>query len=181
MNIARRFLKFLEPHVLKAEIAGSLRRRNKEVGDIEVVCVERGDMPLQNVFTNDFPGIVVNGPRLKRFKYKNPEVQLELYITNPTDFGRILAIRTGSSAYSHFLAVVWNRRGWAGTKEGLRRKKECEKKGSVWRIKKEFALKPTMPPPFYTEADFFQFLGIDWIPPEERNWKSTEARYNWDV
>lgn len=181
MDVARRFLKYIQPYVVKAEIAGSVRRKAHLVGDIEIVCVENPLNGLDNVFTKDFPGLVVNGPRLKRFKYERSGIQIELYVTSTFDYGRILAIRTGSSAYSHQLAVQWNRLGWAGTKDGLRRKKECVKKGSVWKIKPEFEKNPTLPPPFNTEADFFEFLGVEWVPPENRNWKSRMDRYNWDV
>lgn len=182
MSIAHRFLKLIQPHILKAEIAGSVRRQCKEVGDIEIVCVEDPLNGLDNIFHKGYPGMVINGPRLKRFKYLEQGVQMELYITSEHDFGRILAIRTGSSAYSHIkLATTWNRNGWCGTSDGLRRKKECEKKGNIWKLKPEHAGKPTYPPPFYTEADFFEFLGIRWIPPVERNWQSKYDKLNYSM
>jgi len=181
MNIARRFLALIEPFTQKCEIAGSVRRLNKEVGDIEIVCIENPFNSLDNLFHDKYPGLVVNGPRLKRFKYPNDKVQIELYIAQPHDYGRILAIRTGSSAYSHIkLAITWNRRGWCGTADGLRRKSECEKKGSQWKLKPEYKkLGCTKPPHFNTEYDFFNFLGIPWIPPEQRNWTSKHNELNY--
>lgn len=173
MNVARRFLALIQPYVVKAEIAGSCRRLCKEVGDIEIVCVENPLNALDNLFHDKYPGLVVNGSRLKRFKYPKDGVQIELYIAQPYDYGRILAIRTGSSAFSHIkLAVTWNRNGWCGTDHGLRRKAECEKKGSTWKIKPEYTGRETKPPLFDNEVDFFDFLGIPWIPPEQRNWTS---------
>ena len=181
MNIARRFLALIEPFTQKCEIAGSVRRLNKEVGDIEIVCIENPFNSLDNLFHDKYPGLVVNGPRLKRFKYPNDKVQIELYIAQPHDYGRILAIRTGSSAYSHIkLAITWNRRGWCGTADGLRRKSECEKKGSQWKLKPEYRKSGcTKPPHFNTEYDFFNFLGIPWIPPEQRNWTSKHNELNY--
>lgn len=179
LPIANRFLKLLQPHVEKAEIAGSIRRLNTMVGDIEIVCVESPFNALENTFHSKYPGMVVNGPRLKRFKYPKMNLQIELYITSAHDYGRILAIRTGSSAYSHHkLAVTWNRLGWCGTSDGLRRKKECEKKSSKWVLKPEIT-EPILPPVFNTEYDFYDFLKIPWIPPNQRNWTSNNNEHNY--
>jgi len=182
LNYANRFLALISNHVIKAEIAGSLRRKCDLIGDIEIVCIENPLNPLNNLFVDDFPGVVINGDKLKRFHYPQYNLKIELYITNERDWGRILALRTGSAWYSHAkLAVTWNRLGWCGTSDGLRRKKECEKRGNVWRLKKEFAENPTLPPPFYTEEDFFEFLGLEWEPPEKRNWKdpTPEKKYSY--
>lgn len=182
MNVARRFLALIEPHVEKAEIAGSVRRNCKMVGDIEIVCVESHFNSFENLFHDKYPGLVVNGPRLKRFKYPKDQIQIELYIAQEHDYGRILAIRTGSSAFSHIkLAVRWNRLGWCGTSEGLRRKAECEKKGATWKLKPEFRGKAQKPPVFNTEYDFFNFLGIPWVPPEQRNWTSKHDELNYST
>lgn len=171
ISVAKRFLVAIEPFVVKSEIAGSVRRQSKEVGDVEIVCIEHPLNTLDRIFYKGYPGLVVNGPRLKRFKYPDQGLQIELYITTTWDYGRILAIRTGSAWYSHCqLATNWNWLGWCGTENGLRRRKECVKKGRVWKILPEFAKDPTKPPVFNTEADFFEFLGIPWVAPTERNW-----------
>lgn len=179
-SLANRLMSAIAPYIIKGEIAGSVRRLNSTVGDIEVVVIENPKNPLSNYFVEGFKGLVVNGPRLKRLKYPEYGYQIELYVTSLEDYGRILAIRTGSSAFSHIkLATTWNRLGWCGTENGLRRKAECDKKGTVWRIKPEFKDKPTLPPRFETEKIFFEFLGIAWIPPSERNWISKYDKYNY--
>lgn len=181
-ELAQRFLTLIDPFVEKAEVAGSVRRMCRKVGDIEIVCVQNPLNSLDNLFHDKYPGLVVNGPRLKRFKYPKSNVQIELYIAQPHDYGRILAIRTGSSAYSHIkLAITWNRNGWCGTADGLRRKVECEKKGATWKLKPEYKGRETKPPAFNTEADFFDFLGIPWIPPSQRNWVSKHGQLNYST
>lgn len=177
--IAERFMSHLLPYVSQMEVAGSVRRECSEVGDIEVVCIPKDEFSMGLAFPMGYPGLTVNGSRLKRFIYPFSGVQIELYITNPADYGRILAIRTGSSAYSHIqLAMRWNRLGWCGTEDGLRRKTECTHK-STWKIKPEYKHDPTLPPIFDTEKKFFAFLGIEWIHPKERSWESKHEELNY--
>jgi DNA polymerase/3'-5' exonuclease PolX len=180
-SVAVRFINLVTPHCLKVSIAGSVRRKCEEVGDIEIVVVPRDEMALDILFPEGYPGIVVNGSRLKRFKYPQYDLQLELYITNLNDYGRILAIRTGSSAFSHLaLASAWNRMGWCGTSEGLRRKKQCLHKGTIWKIKPECKDNIEKPPAFETEEAFFNFLNMPFVPPEKRNWVSKKhEEYNY--
>ena len=180
LNYAERFLKFIEPHIVKAEIAGSIRRKQPMVGDIEIVVVENLEDPLSNLFQKGYPGMVKNGERYKQFKY--PQVKIDLFIAKDYDYGRILAIRTGSSAFSHIkLAMTWNRLGYCGTDHGLRKKKDCTKKGNKWIIKPEVAGGEWKPPIFDTEESFFEFLKIDYIPPEQRNWVSKHEKINYSV
>ena len=179
-KIAERFIKLIEPCCLKYSIAGSVRRECTLVGDLEVVVVAKDEFCFGQLFPESFPGLVVNGTRLKRFKYPESEVQIELYLTSLNDYGRILAIRTGSSAYSRHIAMQWNRRGWCGTEDGLRRKSECIHK-STWKISPEYKLAPTLPPAFETEEQFFNFIGIEWIHPRARSWVSKNEEYNYNV
>ena len=168
--IAERFMAYLKPYVSEMSIAGSVRRECGTVGDIELVIVPKDEFSMGKAFPEGYPGLTVNGSRLKRFIYADQGLQVELYITNKSDYGRILAIRTGSADYSHYvLAVRWNRIGWTGTPDGLRRKSECIKK-STWKISPEYKLCPTLPPEFHTEEDFFAFLGIEWVHPKARNY-----------
>ena len=182
LNIAQRFLKELEGCCEKMVIAGSIRRMKSEVGDIEIVCTRKAEDPeaLERKFHKDYPGIVVNGSRLKRFKYPKSGIQIELYIAQPYDYGRILAIRTGSSAFSHYvLATTWNRIGWCGTADGLRRKAECDHRAGGWKIKETYKDNPTLPPVFTTEEEFFKFLGIPYVHPSKRSWISKNDEHNY--
>jgi len=180
VSIATRFKKVIDPHCSKVVVAGSVRRMKPEVGDIEVVCLPIEPDSLDKFFAEGYPGLKVNGHRLKRLVYPRSGVQIEMYIPEPYDFGRILAIRTGSSVFSHScLAVQWNRLGWCGSVDGLRRKAECIRKGSTWKIKDEFKDNPTLPPLFDSEEVFFAFLNLNWIPPERRSWTSANQKISY--
>jgi len=175
-KIADRFMSYLEPFVEHMSIAGSIRRECEFVGDVEVVCVPKDEFSMGKAFPLNYPGLKVNGSRLKRFIYPESQIQIELYICKTEEFGRILGIRTGSSAFTHIqLAIRWGRLGWAGTEDGLRRKSECIHKRGVWKIKPEYKNCATLPPPFYTEEDFFNLYfytgtpGIANFPQENPN------------
>lgn len=177
---ANHFIENLTPICHRIEMAGSVRRQCQSVGDVEIVCVVQNELLLEQMFSEGFKGMVVNGPRLKRFKYPDSHIQVELYITTMTDWGRIFAIRTGSSAFSHIqLAGTWWKLGWAGTSQGLRRRTECVKKGSTWKLKPEFIDNATMPPAFSTERKFFEFLGVQWVEPSQRSWTSKHDKINY--
>jgi DNA polymerase/3'-5' exonuclease PolX len=176
--IATRFINYIDTVCLYISIAGSVRREVDMVGDIDVVCVPRDEYVMGAIFPEGYKGMVMNGTRLKRFKYPDKGVQIELHITTIADYGRILAITTGSSAFSHHLAVRWSRLGWAGTADGLRRKSECDHK-STWKIKPQYKSCPTLPPIFSTEEQFFAFIGVDYIHPTARSWVSNKPEYNY--
>jgi DNA polymerase/3'-5' exonuclease PolX len=180
-NVAYRFMRMLEPYIIKGSVAGSTRREVEFVHDIEFVVVPKDEFSMGQCFPLGFPGLTINGTRLKKFFYPESGIHLELYITSESDYGRMLAIRTGSSAFSHIqLAVRWSRLGWTGTEDGLRRKSECIKK-STWKIKPEYKGSPTLPPAFHTEEDFFNFLSIPWVHPRERSWVSKHEEINYKV
>lgn len=181
-DIARRFMAYLQPSVEKISVAGSVRRECDFCGDVEVLVIPKDEFSIGRIFPEGYPGLVVNGARLKRFKYPDKGVQIELYIVvNKADWGRMLAVRTGSSVYSNHLAIRWSRLGYAGTIDGLRLKRECDHKGNVWRIKPEYKACPTLPPAFESEEDFFAFLGIPYIHPKARSWKSKHEEINYKL
>lgn len=181
-NVADRFIKYITPYCSKVCVAGSIRRECEYVGDVEVVVTALDEFSLSRCFPEGFKGMVVNGTRLKRFKYPESGIQIEMYVTNERDWGRILAIRTGSSAFAYIqLAMTWNRMGLCGTIDGLRYKRECEKRGSIWKLKSEFKSNPTKPPEFPTEESFFKFLQIPWIEPKLRSWVSKHSEINYAV
>lgn len=178
--IAERFCNYLTPFCSQISIAGSVRRECETVGDIEFVVTAKDEFSMGQAFPMGYPCLTINGARLKKFYYPEKELHMELYITTQADYGRILAIRTGSSYFSHVaLAMQWNRRGLCGTVDGLRYKRECDHKGTTWKIKPEYKNCPTLPPIFATEMQFFEFIGVNYIHPRERSWVDTKGQYNY--
>jgi DNA polymerase/3'-5' exonuclease PolX len=183
--IAERIRHFLQPHCEpgRFHIAGSIRRMKADIGDIEVVCI-----PLKEKRSTDLFGgtkeIICNGfsfgiteimeeiikgkldGRMMQIKLKGG-MMLDLFLPAAEDYFRQLAIRTGSASYSHeVIAKAWFKKGWCGTADGLRKQSECTGGGKYpWKCKKE---KPTMPPVWQSEGEFFTWLGLEYIDPEFR-------------
>jgi DNA polymerase/3'-5' exonuclease PolX len=187
-SIADKILGQLQPYCEVILIAGSIRREKMEVKDIEIVCVPKrvlkGGMDLfgedtrTTVIHPDFTrtvqglGEILKGRtdgRMMKIKLKE-KIELDLFMPQPIDFWRQFAIRTGSSDYSaKVIAAAWVKNGWCGTSDGLRLQKECEptiKDGkTTWKC---VADKPTLPPVWESEKEFFQWLGVTYVHPKMR-------------
>jgi len=158
-------------------IAGSIRRQCPIVNDIEIVAI-----PIQSRLTTFYktaasfasPKTGLNrDSRYIKLVRKEPrigEVQFDLFIPRPYDWGRILAIRTGSSAFAHkMLASQWVKKDYCGTDFGLLPQEMCVKKGDKWQLKPGVSPE-TCRVEFPEEIDFFNWLGLLVMPePRFRN------------
>lgn len=160
-EIAERIKAELAPYCDRIEIAGSIRRRKPEVGDIEIVAIPKrveDGMLFSNIVTHPKFCILVNRwPAVKgkpTGKYTQrilPEgINLDLFMADADNWGLIYAIRTGSAAFSHeVLAKGWVRAGYHG--EGGHLVKGFHKI------------------PVREEQDLFDLIGVPWKEPWERN------------
>jgi DNA polymerase/3'-5' exonuclease PolX len=158
----------LAPHCDRIEIAGSIRRRKSEVGDIEIVCIPK-NTEVPGLFSEaDFGetrrdwgwikaahqiGSVVKGHPIdgKYIQFLTSDgVKVDLFTATARNWGLIYAIRTGSAAYSHHvLASGWVRNGCHCVNGMLTRR--------------------GVPVDTREEADLFKLAGVPWIRPECRS------------
>ncbi|HET8885572.1 MAG TPA: hypothetical protein VFM70_04375 [Salinimicrobium sp.] len=153
--IAERVKTLLAPHCIRIEIAGSIRRKKPEVKDIEIVAIPK---PYQTGLFEDGIATVVNQWQKVKgdlpCKYTQrilPEgIKLDLFFAEPGNWGLILAIRTGSAAYSHkILAAGWVKRGY-------------KSEGGFLSASGKTIMIPE-------EIDLFTRLGLPFLEPEKRN------------
>lgn len=185
---ALRIQEILAPHCILFHIAGSIRRNKAEVKDIEIVCIPKKQQRsidmfggTEEIICNEFSAgliqimdTIIKGKvtgRMMQIQLKGG-MMLDLFLPDKDDYYRQLAIRTGSADYSHkVIAAGWYRKGWVGTAEGLRRRNECDGGGKYsWRCKKK---DPTLPPAWQSEEEFFQWIGVEWVSPEYREYNET--------
>lgn len=177
-QIAGSILDYLAPYCEQIAIAGSVRRRKPDVGDIEIVVEPKMNNAQIGMFTGvDFPdepapkvsaltrefvatlGVIKkDGERYKQITM--PEgINLDLFVVlPPAQWGVIFTIRTGPADFSHWL-VTPKRQGGA-LPANLR-----VKDGALWNGDE------LIPTPY--ETDFFDAIGLEWIDPELR-----AARWN---
>lgn len=188
---ARKFIYEIRDCCERVMVAGSIRRMKREVGDIEVVCIPQIKRITQVLLTPPFqhdsygPALkenilhtrlldlrfrrVVQSNRVSKDGRKPPFKKRHYRLTfkgcpidlfcvlPPADWGVILTIRTGPAEYSQWLATEALKRGLK-IKDG----QLFQVDGARGRPKKIYCNE---------EADFFKALGLEWIPPEQREVK----------
>lgn len=167
-SIADKVVGELRPYCERIEIAGSLRRQKLEVGDIEICAIPKRET---NLFGE--PGLSLLdlhleqmrqkkrlitlgkwGPNYKRFSLtSDKEMDIDLFITSPAQWGLIFMIRTGSAEFSRRLVT---QKG----KGGLLPSHLKASGGWIWDGDKRLELPE--------EDSVFALLGIDYINPQDR-------------
>ena len=177
----------LQPHCKdgKVKIVGSTRRLKPEVKDIEIIVIPKKqdikdlfgavigkDVDRRFIETVNNLGEIIKGKAIgKIMQIKLPEIMLDLFIPDYFDYYRQYAIRTGSSDYSaRVIATGWKKIGWCGSDKGLRKISDCiEIKGSdgksKWKCVNE---KAELPPCWQSEEEFFEWIKVFYIKPENR-------------
>jgi DNA polymerase/3'-5' exonuclease PolX len=150
----------LAPSCDRIEIAGSIRRLKPEVKDIELVAIPRlvpaGLFGDEREVDPKFCAIVNQWPKVKgepTGKYTQRVLpggmKLDLFIADTENWGLILAVRTGSAAFSHqVLGRRWVQRGYTSVGGRLTR-------GGVVI-------------PIHEETDLFALLQLPWVEPWAR-------------
>lgn len=177
--IAEQLRDHLAPFCARIEIAGSIRRQQATVGDIELVAipswreqrnligdvVERENELLEHLdwlvelgsieLWVDARGRQCWGERLRKFTVTTRQgrtFKIDLFMCEPDNWGYIFLIRTGSQDFSK----------WCVTREpaGPLPSEYHPDNGHMWRN--------GLAVPLREEQDWFDILGIDFITPEER-------------
>lgn len=160
---ARRFaeqvVSELGPMCDRIEIAGSIRRRKQEVGDIDLVilpkpgqiraikerCLRNGPSVMADGEVNFL--MMVGNVQLDIF-FARPAVE-DMFAPKPSNFGSLLLCRTGSREHNIWLI------------------NQALKAGCHW-LPYEGVQRDGRIVAGETERDIFREIGMDFIPPEKR-------------
>jgi len=175
-KIADEVIETIAPFCEKVEIAGSIRRQKPTVSDIEIIYIPKYkeeskfslfndnkpklDNMLRN-FVNINPnftkrlnklGFSTFGRKIQLMLYKN-KYPVDLFVANRENWAVTKLIRTGSKEFNIFLLNEAPLNGFEISLE----------KGYLKYIKSEKLIYPQ------SEQEIFAILGIDYLPPEQRN------------
>ena len=139
------------PYVEKMDIAGSFRRKEATVGDLDFLIVSRNPELVMNTFTQ-LEGVISvldKGKTKASVKLKNG-LQIDLRVVNKDQYGAALLYFTGNKQHNIELRKIALKKGWTLNEYAL----------SDLKTKRIIAGK--------TEEEVYQKLGFKFIPPEER-------------
>lgn len=170
---AARLVGLLESACERIAVAGSIRRRKPEVGDIEVVAIPLRvldmfgepsgsmlDPRLERLVRDGELVPIKGGNHFKQFTVPAAGCKLDLFLCNPDTWGMIFTVRTGSAGFSHALVTPRDRYTSDG-RRGMLPSYLRVKDARIWHGEAALATPE--------ETDVFRTLGIEWIPPEERS------------
>lgn len=192
-KIAAEKLAQIRPYCKRAEIAGSVRRRKEECGDIEIVCIPRiitdkveGDLfSLQadrnllyewateksgiNWIKPGTPEIIPWQPKPhgKYWRALLPEnIKLDLFlVTPPAQWGVLFTLRTGNRFFSHWLVTSENRKAYSEESKKFYRGALPYFAEVKDGVLKENGLMKSTP----EEIDFLKYCGVGFVEPRDRN------------
>ncbi len=137
--------------VSRAVVAGSLRRREETVGDIDLLVVSESPDKVSSVFTsmNDVKRVLASGATKSSVILKSG-LQVDLRVVKEESFGSALQYFTGNIQHNVRLREIALKKGWKLNEYGLFDKKGKYVSGKL-------------------EEDIYQSLGMGYIEPELRS------------
>jgi DNA polymerase (family 10) len=156
--VAERLVAGLEPCCERITVAGSIRRRRPQVKDIDLVVIPTTISALGMALLRR--GEILTKKRLDsstkiiKFRYRNASsgsVPVDIYIADRETWSMLLLVRTGSATHNQRLAMLAQSKGLQFKANG-----DGILDGDGRRISGD------------TEASIFAALGLDYVPPEER-------------
>lgn len=153
MGFARRVISELEDvaGVLSVEYAGSLRRLNETIGDIDILVTAEPDSSVVESFCA-MPGVttVLGSGSTKASVVIDDRMQVDLRVVPEGAFGAALMYFTGSKSHNIALRKRAIARGLTLNEYSLSDVKSGELVAAI------------------TEEDIYRGLDLEWIPPEAR-------------
>ncbi|MGA2498125.1 MAG: DNA polymerase/3'-5' exonuclease PolX [Tepidisphaeraceae bacterium] len=155
------------PGVLRAEIAGSLRRCKETIGDVDIVAAiaapsAGAEITRRFVALPDVADVLAKGATKASIKTAGG-LQVDLRMVPAGHFGAALMYFTGSKEHNVRIRGLAQKQGYTLNEWGLYRLDEYEKSD------KKTGLPPdARPVAAETEQDIFRALGLAYVEPELR-------------
>lgn len=161
-ELADKVIEYLrhQPGIIKIEALGSLRRKAALVGDIDIGVAAQNPKQIAKSFIKfpEFIKILASGDKVCRAIHRTGR-QVDLKIEPIKSFGSMLQHFTGSKEHNIALREYAQKKGMSVSEHGVK-----QVQSSNLKAQSQISKLKT----FETEKDFYDFLGLDLIPPELR-------------
>lgn len=148
LDLSRKIIKKLKPFCKNIKIAGSIRRKEKNPGDIDIVLIPKNNKNKEKI-ENTMKKIgnkLFGGEKKAAFKINN--IQVELYYTDEKEWGAALLAYSSEKGAGIGLRKFAKLKGFKLNQHGL------------FKNNKKIAGK--------SEKEIYNALGKAWKPAEER-------------
>ena len=148
LKLAGDLARSLEPYCRKIKIAGSIRRKNKNPVDIDIVVIPKTNNKIKlEEFLRKKGKFTRGGEKQATFRIKG--VRVELYYTTPEEFGATLLAYSSRAGAGIGLRIFAKMKGFKLNQYGLFNKNGKRIAGR-------------------TEQEIYHALGRKWKLPEKR-------------
>ena len=152
-KIANRIISYLKKYFPEAEYVtlGSLRRSQSTVGDIDIAAASTNSKEIIDQFLKYPESVqtIIRGKDKASLRLLH-DIHIDLMVKPKNQFGALLQHFTGSRQHNIILRKHALKMGYSLSEYGIKNLK-------TGKIKK-----------FDNEIDFYKYLNLKWIPPEER-------------
>lgn len=145
LNLSKKIINYLKPYSKKIQIVGSIRRKEPNPIDIDIVLIPKNKEKLEE-FLKKKGKYLQGGEHESTWKIKG--VKVELYYTIPEEWGATLLAYSSKTGSGIGLRMVAKRKGFKLNNHGL------------FKSKKRIAGK--------TEREIYKALNRPWKKPEDR-------------
>ncbi|MCL5018722.1 MAG: hypothetical protein M1416_03095 [Candidatus Pacearchaeota archaeon] len=145
LKLSQKISNYLKPYSKKIEVVGSIRRKEKNPVDIDIVLIPKDRMKLED-FLRKKGRFIQGGEKKSRWRIEG--VNVELYYTVPEEWGAALLAYSSEFGAGIGLRIVAKKKGFKLNQHGL------------FRGNKRIASK--------TETEIYHALGRPYKKPEYR-------------
>ena len=149
-----------EGTITRIEVAGSLRRWRETIGDVDLLCVSGDPAATMEAFRAlpEVSSIAAAGETKSSIVLHNG-MQVDLRVVEPKHWGAALVYFTGNKEHNIGLRELALKQGWSLNEYGL----TATGTGDAPEGEQRF---------FAEEAELHEFLGLRWMAPELRDYRS---------
>jgi len=144
-KLSEKIISGIKPFCKKIEVAGSIRRKEKHLRDIDIVLIPRNKEKIFRYLNKN--GKFIQGGE-KRISFNIKGIKVELYFTTPQSWGATLLAYSSRKGSAIGLRIIARTKGFKLNQYGL------YKKGKLVAGR--------------TEEEIYKTLGRKFKPPEER-------------